>query len=273
MQVDVLPWGIISDTDIGIFINDTTFANQGIQLDYNSGTPRMYVGNGDKKYLKFDGTDLTVGEEGSIQGASDYNDDTSFFHIPMWTSLDGYTTSTAGSGTVTLNPGGSTGTARLTVTTASGDNALLNIPSNSRLTAYSWTNNRKFKAVIKYSLASTNSGYVSMGNTSTGMGIRYVGGTGWQAFTANSSTSPVITTTNITLATGATAEFILDQTTSPVQVRFYVNGSLVATHTNSVIKTGITNAHYYLYSYISRDSTGSTSHYIDLGEVKVLEGF
>ena len=58
---------IKSGTNIGMnsntkafTINDTTFGNTGIQLEYNSGTPRFYVGDGSNKYLKFDGTDVDI---------------------------------------------------------------------------------------------------------------------------------------------------------------------------------------------------------------------
>lgn len=50
-----------------ININSTTFGNAGIQLQYNSGSPRMYVGNGSTKYMKFDGTDVSIGN-GTITG-------------------------------------------------------------------------------------------------------------------------------------------------------------------------------------------------------------
>jgi len=43
-----------------IWIHNQTWENQGIQLQYNSGTPRLYVGDGSTKYMKFDGTDLYV---------------------------------------------------------------------------------------------------------------------------------------------------------------------------------------------------------------------
>ena len=42
-----------------ISINDRAFGNDGIQLDYNSGNPRFYVGDGANVFVKFDGTDLT----------------------------------------------------------------------------------------------------------------------------------------------------------------------------------------------------------------------
>ncbi len=52
-----------------ININSTTFGNQGIQLQYNGGTPRFYVGNGSTKYIKFDGTNVSMGE-GTITGGT-----------------------------------------------------------------------------------------------------------------------------------------------------------------------------------------------------------
>jgi hypothetical protein len=46
-----------------ISINDTTFGNTGIQLQYNSGTPRAHIGS-TTRYLQFDGTDLIVTSSG-----------------------------------------------------------------------------------------------------------------------------------------------------------------------------------------------------------------
>lgn len=42
-----------------ISINDATFGNAGIQLQYNAGTPRAYIGDGSNNFVQFDGTDLT----------------------------------------------------------------------------------------------------------------------------------------------------------------------------------------------------------------------
>jgi len=42
-----------------ITINNSTFGQAGIQLDYNSGTPRAYIGNGSTKYFNWDGTNLS----------------------------------------------------------------------------------------------------------------------------------------------------------------------------------------------------------------------
>lgn len=42
--------------DKQIAINSQTFGNDGIQLEYNSGNPRAYVGDGANAYFQFDGT-------------------------------------------------------------------------------------------------------------------------------------------------------------------------------------------------------------------------
>ena len=52
---------VLDATNRAIYIKDSTFGNDGIQMEYNSGTPRFYVGDGATKYLQFDGTDVSIG--------------------------------------------------------------------------------------------------------------------------------------------------------------------------------------------------------------------
>jgi len=47
---------LLDSANAAIYINDTTYGNQGIQIEYNSGSPRFYVGDGATAYVKFDGT-------------------------------------------------------------------------------------------------------------------------------------------------------------------------------------------------------------------------
>ena len=51
---------ILDAANESISINSSTFGSQGIQLEYNEGTPRFYVGDGDSSFVKFDGTDVSV---------------------------------------------------------------------------------------------------------------------------------------------------------------------------------------------------------------------
>ena len=72
-----------------ISINDTTFGNQGIQLEYNGGTPRAYIGDGGSNFLEFDGTTLNV--SGTIAVGS-------FPGLPSDDDLLGYWSLDEGSG-------------------------------------------------------------------------------------------------------------------------------------------------------------------------------
>jgi len=67
---DGTSYGKVSSTDISsghitlvsstaaLNINNTTFGNDGIQLQYNGGNPRAYIGNGSTSYFQFDGTKI-----------------------------------------------------------------------------------------------------------------------------------------------------------------------------------------------------------------------
>ncbi len=41
-------------------INNATFGNEGIQLEFNSGTPRFYVGDGSNEFVKYDGSSVDI---------------------------------------------------------------------------------------------------------------------------------------------------------------------------------------------------------------------
>lgn len=51
---------ILDASSKAISIKDSTFGNDGIQLQYNAGTPRIYAGNGSTQFIKFDGTNAEV---------------------------------------------------------------------------------------------------------------------------------------------------------------------------------------------------------------------
>ena len=51
---------VLDATNESISINDSTFGNKGIQLEYNSGAPRFYVGDATGSFVKFDGTNVSL---------------------------------------------------------------------------------------------------------------------------------------------------------------------------------------------------------------------
>lgn len=52
---------ILDASNKAISINDATFGNSGIQFQYNSGTPRAYIGDGSTYFFNFDGTNISWG--------------------------------------------------------------------------------------------------------------------------------------------------------------------------------------------------------------------
>ena len=53
-----------------ISISDTTFGNTGLQLEYNSGTPRFFAGKSDGGFIKFTGTDVEMSSSAFLLGDS-----------------------------------------------------------------------------------------------------------------------------------------------------------------------------------------------------------
>ena len=51
---------VLDATNESVSIKSSTFGNEGIQLQYNSGTPRFYVGDGASSFVKYDGTDVNI---------------------------------------------------------------------------------------------------------------------------------------------------------------------------------------------------------------------
>ena len=64
-------------------IHDTTFGNTGIQLEYNGGTPRAFIGKSNGGFIKFNSADassqLQISSSGFILGQSGSGDTTGAF--------------------------------------------------------------------------------------------------------------------------------------------------------------------------------------------------
>ena len=84
-------------------INNTSFGADGIQLQYNGGNPRAYIGNGSNRYFKFDGTYL------SWKGANTELTTSGAFTATNAT-ITGSITITGGSGIGNLSDAGSLAT-------------------------------------------------------------------------------------------------------------------------------------------------------------------
>jgi hypothetical protein len=114
---------ILDASNKAISINDATFGNQGIQAQYNSGTPRFYCGDGADQHLNFDGTNTTVnnstldfqnvfgdGADGSLTTSGDVALTSDTYYTDLTISTNDKV-DTAGyrlfvNGTLTINSGG-----------------------------------------------------------------------------------------------------------------------------------------------------------------------
>lgn len=111
---------ILDASNKAISINSATWEAQGIQLQYNSGTPRAYIGDGANQYFEFDGTDVFVnnsalthqdafgdGSDGDVVISANTNLSSDMFYDDL-TINSGFTLNPAGyrifvKGTLTVN--------------------------------------------------------------------------------------------------------------------------------------------------------------------------
>src|SRR3990167_2758385 len=107
---------ILNATSAAISLNSATFGTDGIQLEYNAGNPRGYIGNGSTQFFQFDGTTISWGAVNSTLSAAGLLTTTSAL-IGGWNVVDGYIYNLQ-SGTPTAVPNDG-------VVLASGNEALL----------------------------------------------------------------------------------------------------------------------------------------------------
>lgn len=80
---------VLDSSNKGIYINDSTFGNAGIQLEYNSGTPRAYIGDGSTYFFNFDGTNISWGASATTLSTAGLLTTTSAL-IGGWSVVTGY---------------------------------------------------------------------------------------------------------------------------------------------------------------------------------------
>ena len=85
---------ILDSSNKAISINSATFGNSGIQLQYNAGTPRFYVGDGSNTFIQYNGTTTTVRGDLKLDSLQ-YNKHTI---LPVFESLDAWNPTLVGNG-------------------------------------------------------------------------------------------------------------------------------------------------------------------------------
>ena len=256
---------VLDASNKAIYINSSTFGNQGIQLEYNSGTPRFHVGDGSGQDITFDGSSFTVGVDVDIQGASSYGSSTFAFDY-TFPSFDNSSTASSGAGSTKSL---SNGRANFTVDTASGSYIEWYRQLGASPFSLSWGNTRKFKTRITWTSlhASNTDAKIGVGaNTAEGFGFFYDNGT-WKGYVIHLGS-----TTSASISGGVSSGDLIEAVFDPgVNCKFYVNGTLAAT-----ISTGLpsgTNAAELLI-YVRMDSTATPGGgTITLGHWQYVENF
>lgn len=228
-----------------VMINSTTWATQGVQIEYNGGIPRAYVGNGGDRYFMFDGSDVKLGAETQLIGADAYNNDGVYWHT-FFDSLEAFSINNNSSqsrgpdGTyVTYVVGDGTAQVSRSLLPASGYFQFYKELTNP-VNSLSWDNNRRFKATLKYSVGGSSAdtrSYLTVGDISGKYAGFLVKNTN-QLYSSSYGTSGADVSLGITLTNNQVIklEVVIDAGTS---IKYYVDGVLKHTQTTaSKIPTG-----------------------------------
>lgn len=187
---------VLDSVNSQFYINDGQIGNQGIQLQYNAGAPRLYVGNGSDKFLYFDGTDVLVGIETEILSVDAYSN-RNIYYTTYFDSLDGWDQSTTGSGSISLET--SLGNLKILCGTATGDITLTKV-INSFSGSLNWSTKRR----LKFRQVTTTTGnltgdfvsYTGSGDYSSnfiGIKVQKIGTTvSWYAVAVKSGTESAV---------------------------------------------------------------------------------
>jgi len=231
-------------------INSATWQASGIQLQYNSGTPRLYVGDGLDKFMQFD-TDFKLGRDSKLLGADAYNNDGIYWHT-YYDTLDGFNTYTNGGGSSVVVDGG----LELTCGTNTNDEARAQRDIGIyALTETSFSKNSRFKSKIRGFNGTYYEVFIGVGaltNQHYGFSSRpSVNGNIWAECEQATTSTKIDTGVSWASASSFKLEAVF---TSGTNVKFYVDGVLKAT-----ISTNLPNASnpYPISFYIKNyDGTG-----------------
>ena len=248
-------------------INDATFGNDGIQLDYNAGNPRLYVGDGLNKYLKFDGTDVILGKDTQLTGADAYSN-ISLYERELWKSTDGLYKSIS---PPTLNTDGT-----LTFTPANGA-----YPSIIAKSIVGYLVTPSFTAT-RFKIKVTPVNWATLGFIKVGVGQMndppavtdvtkeigfYVNNTATFdlfGYCGNGTARTNLNlSTTLTLSTWYILEFVFITATS---VAYYVNGVLKGTITTTLPSGAYVGEYFY---GISAESTSAATKQVTFGESRI----
>ncbi|MFQ6613057.1 MAG: hypothetical protein ACE5D2_08155, partial [Fidelibacterota bacterium] len=174
---------VLDSSAKAFYINDTTFGNAGIQLEYNSGTPRAYIGNSTDRYFNFDGTNISFSSANTTLDTAGKLV-TSSGTIGGWDLTSTLLRSAASNARIELNQGSN----RVSIFDATNEKVIMGYLAGVK------RNNATGTATAGTTTTLTDSTKDWKTNELTGLQLYITGGTGsGQNKTVSSNTATVIT--------------------------------------------------------------------------------
>ncbi|MDT8382990.1 MAG: hypothetical protein RRB22_01090 [Gammaproteobacteria bacterium] len=248
-------------------------AGAGFFLGYDGGAYQFDVGDHDaKKSIHFNGTDLVVGENTKLLGASAYDNDSVYIHELM-RSPSNYITGTALDGSVTSVP--STSIQILTMATLDSEawcslEQQLMLASNGFL----WTVNRKFKTKVRFYQNAMDSGRhwsVTTGSTLGTHTLGFIVQDGVLMGEANRGATQTRTSAIATLLINTDYLLEVEYIAATYTANFYVDGVLGGTITGWGLMPSVSSAEIFRI-HGKTVTAGSSWAAMRVGELKVLYG-
>jgi hypothetical protein len=242
---------VLDSSNKAISINDATYGNEGIQLQYNSGTPRMYVGDGSDKFLEFDGADVNIGRDSQLLGADAFSNSNYYFHTWCNDNLDRYD---------------STGTKPTVNGTgwyffaANLENIMLYFNPSSGVDM-NWSKARRVKFAFR-AIVTSNDWDVSLGSgnqwidgTFKGFGFKLDNSLALKGYTSDGSTTNTVDLST-TLVDDTT--YILMATFTPgSHVEWFIDGTSIATTSTNIPTTGTDTSGQFFHARLKSTAYGS----------------
>jgi hypothetical protein len=254
-------------------LGSATFGSSGIQLEYNSGNPRLYAGDGGEKYLKFEAStgEVAIGRDTELSGADAYNNDAHYIHLYMPDAIKKeYTT---GSGSTYIDDFTQY---VLKVTTASGDVAACS-KSHELLVSSELTYNkvRRWKAKIYVAGDTGNRTWeIGMGaNDAMGLGtdarrisFLSINGTVYGRCCNGSS----CTTNNFGVISFSSVQLIEIVWINTTSAEFFIGGVSKGTVTGNLPSSAL-HAEYVVTARIENTAVATNEGRIHMSEFKFLQ--
>jgi len=259
----------------------TPGSGTGFFLGYSSSVYQLDVGDTTAgKYIRFNGTDLTLGENTKIQSVQSITSDDLYFQEQLNTTGAGYTVNTSSGGSVTF---GSTGLITFACNGSHGaaDDDLARaekIWNTGIFTQHSWDKVRFFRFVLRPSATfnSQNEFFAGLGTElpssttsySAGFVVKFVSSQ-LRIYAHNSGGSGETQTIwGTVLSVGSNYSCYLAFYPGD-RAEFYINETLIATHTTN-LPTGLSDATRAPFFNLAATASGGAAN-ISIGEWRYLQ--